>query len=80
MEAWFWLLVLAALVLLAVGTLRFDLLAATLRERLGGRREAPMPERPHTLPGHAAAAHTGHVSAHTGGKRRPVFHRSGKRH
>lgn len=83
METWSWVLVIVALVLLVAGTLRFDLLLPAVRERLGGRDddEKVTPGRPTPAHGHGAAAHTGHVAPHGPAvRRRPAFHRSGKRH
>jgi hypothetical protein len=79
MEAWSWVLIVVALMLLVAGTLRFDLLLAAFRQRFGG--EAERPETPHPMRGaHVAAAHTGHVAGQAPVRRRPPFHRSGKRH
>jgi hypothetical protein len=81
METWTWVLIVVALLLLAAGTLRFDWLSAAFRQRFGGESEE-RPETPHPMRGaHVAAAHTGHVAGHTAAvRRRPPFHRSGKRH
>jgi hypothetical protein len=81
MEVWSWVLVVVALVLLIAGTLRYDLLWPALRERLGGRPEPAAEPPPARTGAHHAAAHTGHVAPHVPApKRRPAFHRSGKRH
>ena len=80
MEAWTWVLIVVALVLLVAGSLRFDLLLPAVRERLGGREEDDKDTvaRP-PAHGHGAAAHTGHVAPHGAVRKRP-FHRGGKRH
>jgi hypothetical protein len=81
MEAWYWIVVVVALLLLVAGTLRFDVLSAAWRERFGGRRRpADEAQRPLGVHGHGAAAHTGHVAAHGQGRRRGSTHRHDKRH
>jgi hypothetical protein len=81
MEAWSWIVVIIALLLLVAGTLRFDVLSAAWHERFGGRRstaeEPPRPLAPH---GHGAAAHTGHVAPHGPARRRVASQRHDKRH
>ncbi len=79
MEAWAWVLIVVALLLLAAGTLRFDWLVTAFRQRFGGAPERP--ETPHPMRGaHVAASHTGHVAAHAPTRRKHPFHRGGKRH
>ena len=81
MEAWSWILVVVALLLLIAGTLRYDLLLAALRSRLwGASREEPPPPPRGVNTVHHAAAHTGHVSPHGTGRRKPALHRGGRRH
>jgi hypothetical protein len=79
-EAWPWIVVIVALVLLIAGTVRFDLLSAAWRERLGGRSKRPVEPRPPAAHGHGAAAHTGHVASHGPGRRRQATPRHDKRH
>ena len=79
MEAWPWIVVIVALLLLVAGTLRFDLLSAAWRERLGWRRKRPDEPRQPPSHGHGAAAHTGHVASHGPGRRRQATQRHDKR-
>ena len=79
MEAWPWIVVIVALLLLVAGTLRFDLLSAAWRERLGGRRKRPDEPRQSAAHWHGAAAHTGHVASHGPGRRRQATQRHDKR-
>jgi hypothetical protein len=81
MEAWTWIVVIVALLLLVAGTLRFDVLTAAWREWFGGRtKTAEEPPRPMPAHGHGAAAHTGHVAPHGPVRRRLPTHRHDKRH
>jgi hypothetical protein len=89
MEAWAWVLVVVALVLLVAGTLRFDLLWPAVRERLGGRdegddkaaRERGSPTATAATHGHGAAGHTGPVAPHGAVRFRGASGtRAGKRH
>ena len=81
MEAWSWIVVIVALLLLVAGTLRFDVLSAEWREQFRGRRRpAGEPSRTTAAHGHGAAAHTGHVAPHGPVRRRLATHRHDKRH
>jgi hypothetical protein len=81
MEAWSWIVVIVALLLLVAGTLRFDVLSASWREWLGRRsKPAESPPRPTAAHGHGAAAHTGHVAPHGTALRRPATQRNDSRH
>ncbi len=70
-----WLLLILAVVLLALGVLRWDMLVARWRE-LFGAPTAP-PQAPH---GDAPSPDNPGLHPHTAPPRKPDFHRSGRRH
>ena len=70
-----WLLLIAALGLLVIGALRFDLLAARWRELFAPR--PPALQAPPAID--RVSGHTG-LQPHTAPVHKPDYHRSGRRH
>ncbi len=72
-----WLLLILAVALVALGTLRFDVLTARWRELMGQPRagQAPPPK-----PGTQPVPHGAGPQAHADAVQKPDFHRSGRRH
>jgi hypothetical protein len=70
-----WLLLIAAVGLLVIGALRFDLLAARWRDGVLPREMPPQaPPAVDRLSGHPG------LQPHAAPVRKPAFHRSGRRH
>lgn len=69
-----WLLLLAAVILIAFGAVRFDLLAARWREVFGD------PPPPHDAPPAPRWTPAEGFRPHDAPVHKPAFHRSGRRH
>lgn len=69
-----WLLLIAAVVLIAFGATRFDLLAARWREVFGN------PPPPHDAPPAPRWTPAQGFQPHEAPMHKPAFHRSGRRH
>lgn len=69
-----WLLLIAAVVLIAFGAVRFDLLAARWREVFGD------PPPPHDAPPAPRWTPAQGFKPHDAPVHKPAFHRSGRRH